>query len=144
MKYKFTSHFIIYAELRTAQIYIPQIPHWQQGKLTLGCTTETQVYQQLRGSIPWTPFGCGAYSHQSRICRDVNIGLCPFIRLPCRDTPRTVFTACGLCCNTGALHTVAASTHMCQLVIESLSRSQVQSLLVGLQDSLLERAMLRE
>jgi len=60
------------------------------------------------------------------------VGLWNYIRLPARDGPIPVFTACSLRCYTGTVHTIAVSPHESPLAIESLL------------DSLLERAALRE
>jgi len=66
------------------------------------------------------------------------------IRLPARDGPKSVFTACSLRCYTSTIHTIAASPHESLLAIESLLQSLLESLLDslldGLLDSLLERA----
>ena len=52
-----------------------------------------------------------------------------YIRLPARDGPILVFTAC---CHTGTVYTIAASLHVSLLAIDILL------------ESLLERAALRE
>ena len=77
------------------------------------------------------------------------MGLWNYIRLPARDGPILVFTAC---CYTGTVQAIAASLHESPLAIESLLKSLLESLLRGLLESLiesllespLERAALRE
>jgi hypothetical protein len=69
------------------------------------------------------------------------VGLWNYIRLPARDRPILVFTAC---CFTGTVHTIAASLHESPLAIESLLWSLLESLLESLRERLLERAALRE
>jgi hypothetical protein len=63
------------------------------------------------------------------------VGLWNYIRLPARDGPILVFTAC---CFTSAVHTIAMSLHESPLAIESLLCSLLESLL----ESLHERAAL--
>jgi hypothetical protein len=68
------------------------------------------------------------------------VGLWNYIRLPARDGPILVFTACSLRCYTGTVHTIAASLHESPLAIEYLLWSLLESLLESLRESLLERA----
>jgi len=69
------------------------------------------------------------------------VGLWNYIRLPARDIPILVFTACSV---TGTVHTIAASLHESPQAIESLLWSLLESLLEKVIESLLERAALRD
>jgi len=73
------------------------------------------------------------------------VGLWNYVRLPARDGPIPVFTACSLRCFTGTIYTIAVSP------LESLLDSLLQCLLeraalerAALERTAFERAMLRE